>query len=118
MPDYLFFWTVLGFGSLGAASLGSFYVTLGFRILEIYYGKRRKSFSFSKKWKYIFTQPSSCDHCGKIIRYPELLPVIGFFISKGTCKYCNVKIPILFPLIEFLFVCILFLFYHNKKYSI
>ncbi|EMG24270.1 hypothetical protein LEP1GSC150_2389, partial [Leptospira interrogans serovar Copenhageni str. LT2050] len=45
-PDSFPFWIILGFGSLGAASLGSFYVTLGFRILETYYGKQRKSLTF------------------------------------------------------------------------
>ncbi len=105
-PDSFSFWIILCFGSLGAASLGSFYVTLGFRILETYYGKVRKLFSPFEKWKYILTRPSSCDHCGKKIRYPELFPIIGFFISKGICKYCNKKIYVLFPLVEFLFVCI------------
>ncbi|MCG6193984.1 prepilin peptidase [Leptospira sp. FAT2] len=108
LPDFLF-WIVLSFGSLGAASLGSFYVTLGFRILDVYYGKRRKSLSFSQKWKRIFTHPSSCDHCGKEIRYPQLLPVIGYFISQGKCKFCNGRIRFLFPSIEFGFVCV-FLF--------
>ncbi|UML83840.1 A24 family peptidase [Leptospira interrogans] len=117
-PDSFPFWIILGFGSLGAASLGSFYVTLGFRILETYYGKQRKSLTFFQKWKRIFTLPSSCDHCGKKIRYPELLPIIGFFISKGTCKYCNKKIYILFPLVEFLFVCIfVFCFTITKNLS-
>ncbi|KPA31470.1 Peptidase A24, N-terminal domain protein [Leptospira interrogans] len=117
-PDSFPFWIILGFGSLGAASLGSFYVTLGFRILETYYGKQRKSLTFFQKWKRIFTFPSSCDHCGKKIRYPELLPIIGFFISKGTCKYCNKKIYILFPLVEFLFVCIfVFCFTITKNLS-
>ncbi|EMM82068.1 hypothetical protein LEP1GSC037_0656 [Leptospira interrogans str. 2006001854] len=64
-PDSFPFWIILGFGSLGAASLGSFYVTLGFRILETYYGKQRKLLTFFQKWKRIFTLPSSCDHCGK-----------------------------------------------------
>ncbi|RHX77690.1 A24 family peptidase [Leptospira yasudae] len=108
LPEFLF-WTVLCFGSLGAASLGSFYVTLGFRILDVYYGKHRKSLSFSQKWKRIFTHPSSCDHCGKEIRYPQLLPVIGYFISRGKCKFCNRRIRFLFPSIEFGFVCV-FLF--------
>ncbi|EMM97398.1 peptidase A24, N-terminal domain protein [Leptospira interrogans serovar Zanoni str. LT2156] len=117
-PDSFPFWIILGFGSLGAASLGSFYVTLGFRILETYYGKQRKLLTFFQKWKRIFTLPSSCDHCGKKIRYPELLPIIGFFISKGTCKYCNKKIYILFPLVEFLFVCIfVFCFTITKNLS-
>nr|OCA00045.1 Peptidase A24, N-terminal domain protein [Leptospira interrogans serovar Copenhageni/Icterohaemorrhagiae] len=41
-----------------------------------------------------------------------------FFISKGTCKYCNKKIYILFPLVEFLFVCIfVFCFTITKNLS-
>ncbi|AXR60979.1 prepilin peptidase [Leptospira mayottensis] len=106
LPDSPSFWLFLSFGSFGAASLGSFYVTLSFRILEYYYGKNRKSFSFFEKWKRIFTHPSSCDHCKAEIRYPKLLPIFGFFISKGKCQFCNGRIRPLFPLIEFSFVCI------------
>ncbi|WP_061249568.1 prepilin peptidase [Leptospira alstonii] len=116
LPDSVGFWILFVFGSLGAASLGSFYVTLGFRILEYYYGKKRKSISFFERWKGILTRPSSCDHCGAEIRYPELLPVFGYFIAKGRCKHCNGRIRFLFPLIEFSFVCVfIFCFYLTKN---
>ncbi|MBM9578824.1 prepilin peptidase [Leptospira sp. 201903070] len=104
--DPLSFWIFLGFGSFGAASLGSFYVTLGYRILEYYYGKKRKSLSFREKWKQIFTSPSACDYCGKEIRYPELLPVVGYLITKGKCKECKKPIRVIFPLVEFSFFSI------------
>ncbi|PJZ54560.1 A24 family peptidase [Leptospira adleri] len=100
------FWILLGFGSFGAASLGSFYVTLGFRILEFYYGKKRKSLSFREKWKRILTSPSACDHCGKEIRYPELLPVVGFLITKGKCGECKKPIRPIFPVVELSFLMI------------
>ncbi|TGK13450.1 prepilin peptidase [Leptospira kmetyi] len=120
LPESFPFWLFLSFGSLGAASLGSFYVTLGFRILNVYYGKYRKSLSVFQKWKRIFTHPSSCDHCDSEIRYPELLPVFGFLISKGKCKFCNGRINPLFPLIEFAFVCVFvfcFLLTKNPAFS-
>ncbi|MBM9501422.1 prepilin peptidase [Leptospira sp. 201903071] len=104
--DPLSFWILFAFGSFGAASLGSFYVTLGYRILEYYYGKKRKSLSFREKWRRIFTSPSACDHCEKEVRYPELLPVVGYLITKGKCKKCNQPIPPIFPLVEFSFFCV------------
>ncbi|XDD49186.1 A24 family peptidase [Leptospira sp. WS92.C1] len=116
LPDFCGLWIFAVFGSLGAASLGSFYVTLGYRILEYDYGKKRKILSFREKWRRIFTSPSACDHCGKEVRYPELLPVVGYLITKGKCKSCKKDIPKFFPIVEFLFVCIfLFCFLITKN---
>ncbi|WP_210412875.1 prepilin peptidase [Leptospira gomenensis] len=115
-PDPVPFYVMALFGSLGAASLGSFYVTLGFRILEYFYGPKRKSYSGTERWKRIFLSPSACESCGTEVRYPELLPVLGYLSVRGKCKRCNAKIPPFFPLIEAAFVCVfLFSLYFTKN---
>ncbi|MDV6236560.1 prepilin peptidase [Leptospira ellisii] len=115
-PDPIPFWILSIFGSLAAASLGSFYVTLGFRILEYFYGPKRKSHSGAARWRRIFLSPSACDSCGTEIRYPELLPVVGYLFVRGKCKRCKVEIPPFFPLVEATFVCVfLFCLYFTKN---
>ncbi|WP_334329140.1 prepilin peptidase [Companilactobacillus sp. HBUAS59699] len=43
---------------------------------------------------------SSCDHCHKILKWYELVPILGFILTSGTCKSCLTKIPIVYPLTE------------------
>jgi prepilin signal peptidase PulO-like enzyme (type II secretory pathway) len=38
--------------------------------------------------------PSACDYCGTKLSWYNLIPVVGVFITKGTCKSCGNKIPL------------------------
>jgi len=43
---------------------------------------------------------SRCLHCGHILAWYDLLPLVGWASTKGTCRYCHEKIGWLEPLIE------------------
>jgi prepilin signal peptidase PulO-like enzyme (type II secretory pathway) len=53
-------------------------------------------------WSEFFTSPSKCESCGKQLSFFELIPIIGFILSKGRCKDCDYKIPLLYPISEFI----------------
>ena len=40
----------------------------------------------------IVSPPSRCENCETRLGLPEILPVAGWIISRGRCKYCGVKI--------------------------
>jgi prepilin signal peptidase PulO-like enzyme (type II secretory pathway) len=43
---------------------------------------------------------SHCPHCGKGIRWYDLLPVISFFILGGRCRECGSSISRQYPVVE------------------
>jgi len=43
---------------------------------------------------------SHCDHCKKILRWYELVPVVSFLIQKGRCRRCRKKLSLQYPIIE------------------
>lgn len=45
---------------------------------------------------------SKCMSCGKELKWLELIPLLSFFIQRGSCKKCKSKISWQYPLIEFL----------------
>ncbi|MBK8393762.1 MAG: prepilin peptidase [Leptospiraceae bacterium] len=108
------------YGFLIAASLASFYTTLGERILKYFYSPIRKKYSFSEKWKIIFSKPSACENCNTNIKAISLFPVLGYLFAFGKCKTCGVNVSYHYPLIEFIFgvlFCILFYFTNNLLFS-
>lgn len=50
----------------------------------------------------IFRPPSSCPQCYKRIRFYDNIPILSYFILRGKCRYCKAKIPLSYPLVEFL----------------
>lgn len=42
---------------------------------------------------------SHCDACGRPIPWPNLIPVLGYFLAKGRCR-CGEKISFFHPLTE------------------
>lgn len=90
------------FGFLIGSSITSFYVTLAERILRYFYEKERKGLSLKKKVSKILFHPSSCNTCQTRIPSIYLVPVLGYFFSFLKCVQCKQKIPILYPMSEFL----------------
>ncbi len=80
---YLFF--------LGA-SLGSFYKTIYDRILYFFYSNIRKQFTLKQKYYHLFFQSSFCYNCKKPIKKLYLIPIIGFFLTKGKCNNCQIPL--------------------------
>lgn len=45
---------------------------------------------------------SSCATCNKTLSWYELIPVVSFFIQKGRCRTCHVRLSVQYPLVELL----------------
>ncbi|WP_125568031.1 prepilin peptidase [Companilactobacillus insicii] len=43
---------------------------------------------------------SSCDNCHTILRWYELIPILGFIFIEGKCSKCNTKVPLIYPVTE------------------
>lgn len=49
-----------------------------------------------------FTRSSHCDYCGRILRWFEIIPIIGYFIVHGKCSQCKNQIDFQNPFWEFI----------------
>lgn len=56
------------------------------------------------KFKYpeIFTRNSHCEKCKHPLSWIDLLPILGFIINRGKCKYCGCGVNIYYPISELL----------------
>ncbi len=45
---------------------------------------------------------SRCPHCGKVLAWFELLPVLSFAIQAGRCRGCKAHLSLQYPLVEVL----------------
>ncbi len=43
---------------------------------------------------------SHCDHCKKVLRWFELIPVLSFVLQGGRCLRCHKPLSIQYPLVE------------------
>ena len=48
----------------------------------------------------IVTGPSHCPHCGRKLKWYELVPVFSFLALRGRCSGCGEKISPQYPLVE------------------
>lgn len=65
--------------------LGSFYLVIGTRL---------------PKKEDVLTSRSRCDHCHKILKWYNLIPIFSYVFQKGKCSYCHEKIDILHLIVE------------------
>jgi leader peptidase (prepilin peptidase) / N-methyltransferase len=94
------------FGGIFAAALGSFYSTLGERILFFIYGKGRKQIDRLHVWKFIFTKPSHCRDCNTNIPGAYLIPIFGGVLARGKCFKCDKSFSIFYAFVELSFALI------------
>ena len=45
---------------------------------------------------------SECRHCGRSLKWYDLVPVLSFLSLKGKCRYCRRKISWIYPAVEIL----------------
>ncbi len=45
---------------------------------------------------------SRCPHCGKTLRWFELIPLASFALQRGRCRSCRTRLSIQYPLVELL----------------
>jgi leader peptidase (prepilin peptidase) / N-methyltransferase len=46
--------------------------------------------------------PSHCPKCGNRVHWSDNIPIIGWLRLRGRCRSCGLRIPIRYPLMEFL----------------
>lgn len=52
--------------------------------------------------KSIINPPSSCGSCNHRLSFRDMVPVIGYFLNHGRCRYCGEKYSIRYALVELL----------------
>ncbi len=50
----------------------------------------------------ILLPSSRCPSCGTPIRFYDNIPILSYLILRGRCRNCGWRIPIRYPLVEFL----------------
>lgn len=78
-------------------------------LLLILLGSCWASFCCTMTWRYLLDHKhyphrrwSCCDHCGRRLTWWQLIPVWGFLLLRGHCKYCHTQIDYWWPLCELL----------------
>jgi len=56
---------------------------------------------------------SRCPKCGALLKWPDLIPLLSFILTRGKCRYCHKKISLQYPLVE-LATGLLFLLIFNQ----
>lgn len=80
----------LGSGATGfliGTILGSFVTMLSYRL------PRRQS---------IIHPRSSCPHCGHVLGWRDLVPILSWIFARGRCRHCRVSISPRYPMTEIL----------------
>ncbi len=52
---------------------------------------------------------SECPHCGHVLAWRDLIPILSFIMLIGRCRYCKKKISWQYPLVE-ITTAVLFVF--------
>lgn len=71
--------------------LFSFIESFTWRVIQAFYSPRRKQ--IAEKWRFILGERSCCEHCGHALGPVDLIPVLGYYIRSGRCRYCGKPIP-------------------------
>jgi leader peptidase (prepilin peptidase) / N-methyltransferase len=88
---------------------GSFFYTLALRFSD---GQIREN-----PIKALFSR-SQCPSCRNNIDPVLLVPILGYILQKGKCRYCGAKISIIYPAMEFLYGLMALLFCWKMGISI
>jgi leader peptidase (prepilin peptidase)/N-methyltransferase len=67
--------------------MGSFYNVVGYRL---------------PKGMSLIKPASHCPNCNHKLSFMELIPIVSYIIQLGKCKNCKKKIPVFYPIFEFL----------------
>jgi len=53
-------------------------------------------------WKEVLWGRSKCDSCKKELSWGQLIPVVGWLVNRGQCKYCSNPVSVVYPIGEIL----------------
>ncbi len=61
------------------------------------------------KW----TGRSRCPHCKHTLTWPSLIPILSYVFLLGKCRFCHVKIPIRYLLVEVVMAALFVVFWQQ-----
>lgn len=70
-------------------------------------------FRLDKKGGILFGR-SECRSCGHVIRWYDMVPVVGFLFLGGRCRHCKQKISRIYPVVEILTALSFFAYFHFR----
>ncbi|MFY9484140.1 MAG: prepilin peptidase [Patescibacteria group bacterium] len=59
------------------------------------------------------TGRSVCDHCGRRLVAWQLIPIVGFVLQKGRCRFCSKVIPWRYSVVELVMGLVLVVLYQG-----
>lgn len=65
----------------------------------------------------VVRESSHCPHCGRILQFSELVPVLSYAAQGGKCRGCEAPISIQYPLIESLNACLWLVLFWEMGFS-
>ena len=98
MTDFTFFITLFITSAVFGTTMGAYFCTMEYRI--------RKDLP-------LVTADCICPACGHKLSLYHQIPIVGFFLLKGKCRFCHAPIPLRYPLTESAF-----LIYYTLSYCI
>ena len=66
----------------------------------------------------ILWPPSRCPHCLNQLKAYDNLPVLGWLLLKGRCRYCKSKISVRYPVVEAVTAVMFLLVFWIFKFSL
>lgn len=67
--------------------------------------------------KHIILGRSKCDHCGHILGFWDLIPIVWRIINKWKCRYCSQNISIIYILLEIIIGLVFVMIYYYFGYQ-
>ena len=67
--------------------------------------------------KSVILPPSSCPHCHHRLSPLDLIPVFGWILLMGKCRYCGAPISVQYPLVEAMAALTLAFAFHASSFS-
>ena len=113
---FLYFLTVLSFGSYAAA------FTIRWPTKNVYLWQKEAhqllSIPFSKQADYLYRARSHCPSCHHVLTWQDLIPLLSYLYLLGKCRYCRRPISYRYPSIELLHLicCMPLLWFYQDLY--
>ncbi|MGF1633712.1 MAG: prepilin peptidase [Phycisphaerae bacterium] len=108
MPDYLIAIFVFALG----ACVGSFLNVVVYRLPRVEEPEGTGVFgSLVLSLRALSSPPSTCPGCGHRLAWFDNVPVFGWLLLRGKCRYCRKPISVRYPIVE-AFTGLLFVFYY------
>lgn len=71
----------------------------------------------SRKMDFVKSR-SICPKCGHTLGVIDLIPILGYVIGKGKCRYCKEKISVRYPITELLFGIVALIMFFQAGFSV